>query len=84
MSKAGAQGPDVYLMVDRRTGSCLGQDGTSLPKSAWSSAKDVLLLPGGKWSVLRDWGEVDQASPQQLAGFVRRALARFPPSPTRK
>eukprot|EP00798_Chlamydomonas_sp_ICE-L_P005275 gene5275-18512_t len=39
--------PDVYLMVDRATGSCPGQDGSSLPKSSWSTVKDLVLLPGG-------------------------------------
>ena len=38
--------PDVYLFVDRQTGDCPKQDGSSLPLSVWTSAKDLVLLPG--------------------------------------
>lgn len=50
MSKALANASgsvDVMINVDRRSGSCSGQDGSSLPLTSWRTDKDVLVNGGG-------------------------------------
>lgn len=74
---------DVIINMDRQTGQC-SQQYVDFPTSSWTSDRDILLQPGGRWTVLADYGEVNQATSSALSGFVQRGLARFPPSPTRK
>ncbi|GLC74012.1 hypothetical protein PLESTF_001450100, partial [Pleodorina starrii] len=81
--------PDVLVLADRGVSSCPSSApsgypslDTSLLASTWTSAKELLVLPGGSLQQVRDLGEIDMASPDQLAAFLQRAFARFPPTGT--
>ncbi|GLI67828.1 hypothetical protein VaNZ11_012110 [Volvox africanus] len=76
--------PDVLVLADRGVTKCTfsmpsGLD-YSLLASTWTTAKELLVLPGGALQQVRDLGEIDMASPDQLADFLRRSFTRFPPS----
>eukprot|EP00959_Pyramimonas_sp_CCMP1952_P397484 8328803-Pyramimonas_sp.AAC.1 len=43
-----------------------------------STAKDVRLLPGGKFEVTKERGEVDTAEEEVLVDFVREVVGRSP------
>eukprot|EP00798_Chlamydomonas_sp_ICE-L_P016534 gene16534-22762_t len=80
--------PDVLVFIDRGFNPCpfrrtAGVD-YSIFDTTWTTAKEILVLPGGKWQVVRDYGEVDMSDPAILAAFLRRALVRFQPAYDRK
>jgi hypothetical protein len=80
--------PDVLLLVDKGVSVCSyarpAPFDYSLFDSTWTTAKELLLLPGGTFQQIRDYGEIDMSAPDTLAGFLKRALVRFPPDSTRK
>jgi hypothetical protein len=47
--KATGTHPDLYAFVDRGLGSCRASKklGAGLPSTAWTTAKELLLMPGG-------------------------------------
>ncbi|KAF8072527.1 hypothetical protein HT031_000187 [Scenedesmus sp. PABB004] len=83
--------PDVLLLVDRGSGQAASYVAGAAPHgdyslltTEWTTAKELLALPGGQWQQLKDHAELDLASPAVLADFLRRGLQRFPPSADRK
>ncbi|PNH04317.1 hypothetical protein TSOC_009526 [Tetrabaena socialis] len=80
--------PDVLVLVDRGVSACAlaapagsGLD-LSLLQTTWTTARELTVLPGGALQLERDYGEIDMASSEQLAAFLLRAFARFPPTST--
>lgn len=59
--------PDLYAYVDRGLGSCRASEalGTGLPSTAWTTAKELVLLPGGGWR-----------GPHQLTPYLALAQQR--------
>ncbi|GIL57791.1 hypothetical protein Vafri_12928 [Volvox africanus] len=76
--------PDVLVLADRGVTKCTFSTSSgldySLLASTWTTAKELLVLPGGALQQVRDLGEIDMAAPDQLADFLRRGFTRFPPS----
>jgi hypothetical protein len=49
--------PELYAYVDRGLGSCQPSEalGTGLPSTAWTTAKELVLLPGGGCRAADRW-----------------------------
>lgn len=86
--------PDVLLLVDRGVATCILGEGLPIYQAdyssyypsldaskllqRWSSAKELLLLPGGRLQLLRDHDELNMSSAAVMSAFLRRALTLFP------
>jgi hypothetical protein len=71
---------NVVAMVDLPEKGDPGYPSATLPGIAPFTTAKLLVLEGGRWNELEDYGEVSMGRPDVLARFIEEAGDRFPAS----
>jgi hypothetical protein len=69
---------NVVAMVDLPEPTDPGYPQATLPGIGEFSTTKLLVLDGGRWNEVRDYGELSMGRPDVLAGFIEEAGDRFP------
>jgi len=69
---------NVVALVDLPERSAPDYPRATLPGVAPFSTAKLLVLGGGRWNEVRDYGEVSMGRADVLSGFIEEAAGRFP------
>ena len=69
---------NIVAMVDLPERTDPGYPQATLPGIAPFSTTKLVVLDGGRWNEIRDYGEVSMGRPDTLAAFIEEAAKRFP------